>query len=223
MRGVDKIAAFLLGALVAIGCAGPGEDPVGASEALIAEAALPLPVIEQSLWEATPAGCEGQLGHATEFGIAEAQPELVVAFDEMRVPLCVDTYSAIESELQIVDSELSESLWLGYMTSLEVEPYARETSTYAADHRGGPRVDVDTSVFEGDPNPQPNGPAQTLLGRDAAEDGDPNPQPNRPTGDRGGMDMGGDEVDMEDDVEPVSGDVERVPVTTAATATRAET
>ena len=147
-----------------------------------------------------PKVARSHLGASVEFGVAEAAPELVGAFDRGGLLLCVDTYSAVESELLSIDSNFTENLWLGYIATLEVMPLS-----------GRPSSGIDLSDHlesaMGDPQPQPSDVGLPPTKGDQAEDGDPQPQPSRPAspGGSGGdaADTGAADVDNMDDCEDV--------------------
>ena len=183
----------LLLTLAAFGCAGESPATAGQSETLDVANAEVLPTIQHDTWASAPAGCEGRINEVGDFGVAEGEPELVVALDVNGTILCVDTYPALESEL--TDSSLSDEadrLWLGYLATLQ-NPELREA-------KGGQTMDTGW-----DPTPQPNlvahqggvnvmddpGPPTNdgsdimppAPPEDATPDVDPTPQPNTPAHD----------------------------------------
>lgn len=165
---------FLLG-----GCAGQADDPVvGRSETLDVSEATPLPSVPQELWADAPAGCEGRLTADAEFGVADGEPELVVAMDAYSFTICIDTYPAVEAELGVIGEDHGiDRLWLGYLAALqELEPFQHMAEDRAPAR--APRahvVEQDLRVL-GDPNPQPNRPETAAS---AIPQGvDPTPQPN---------------------------------------------
>ena len=160
-----KKRAFLAcaAALVAVGCAGGDTETVTAAS-FVSDAA-PLPTIEREIWQAAVAGCEGRIDEIVEFGIAEEAPELVVAIDRNGIGeriVCVDSYSAVESELQEMGSDEIDALWLGYVASLqEVEPLSAENpQPRARRDRESPVPDLGSALdrASAEPQPQPNDP-----------------------------------------------------------------
>ncbi|MCA9529340.1 MAG: hypothetical protein KC543_04310 [Myxococcales bacterium] len=105
--------ALLVGA---VGCTSAAST-AGGDDGIRAKDAAPLPVVSRAVWDDAPAGCEGKLTDATTLGIAQGEPELVVALAGKAV-VCVDTYSAVEAELEALGLDVNR-LWLGYMSSLQ--------------------------------------------------------------------------------------------------------
>ena len=108
-------------AMLASGCAGGDAEAYTASlqAGTYAGEAAPLPMIARVTWEAAPPGCEGRLVDVQSFGVAEGQPELIVALTSRSELACVDTYSAVESELVELGSGRVDGLWLGYVATLQ--------------------------------------------------------------------------------------------------------
>ncbi len=205
---LHRLTPWLL--LAALGCAGTETD-VSSSGSFALDAA-PLPSIPAELWQPARAGCEGALEAATSFGIADRAPDLVVALGAEGV-VCVDTYSAVESELTVVDPDAIDSLWLGYMASLqEVDPAddGRRTVQFAeAPH---PRIYELTAPAQAEPQPQPSHPTPPID--QAPAEAEPQPQPSDPGPDTAdaqrdtgakepGLDMS-DELDCEPPSDPVT-------------------
>ena len=183
-----KKRAFLAcaAALVAVGCAGGDTETVTAAS-FVSDAA-PLPTIEREIWQAAVAGCEGRIDEIVEFGIAEEAPELVVAIDRNGIGeriVCVDSYSAVESELQEMGSDEIDALWLGYVASLqEVEPLSAENpQPRARRDRESPVPDLGSALDRASAEPQPQPNIEGDLDPAASE---PQPQPNDPTGGESG-------------------------------------
>ncbi|MBX3248771.1 MAG: hypothetical protein KF901_16465 [Myxococcales bacterium] len=140
--GILRVSAACLTLLVA--CAGE-TDAVNAASSYVAHAE-PLPTIPVSAWQGATAGCEGRLGQIEAWGIAAGAPELVVALGEADCVICVDSYSAVESELVVAGSLDLDVLWHSYVAALqELEPYSAE-------------VDFDGTAVAGDPHPTPSRP-----------------------------------------------------------------
>lgn len=106
-----------------IGCAGDLDPVDGEQNEILARAdATPLPSVDSERWRGAVAGCEGRIADGDSFGIAAGQPELVVAMHKGSVH-CVDSYSAIESELADQSKSRADRLWLGYVAALqEIDP-----------------------------------------------------------------------------------------------------
>jgi hypothetical protein len=175
---------FLMALSIGAGCAGGETDAVSAASSAYVGHAEPLLRVEHRLWNNAPAGCEGRLGGTDlRWGVASGAPELVVALID-GTPICVDTYSAIESELAAIDSPALDGLWAGYVTTLqELEPNVtfQGTATPEVAHR---------EVYEAEPHPQPSLEADPIgipgldLGLDHRLDAvsaEPHPQPSAPT------------------------------------------
>ena len=138
------LAAVVAGIGLLAACAG---DPTvdGSTQSLYVDAA-PLPTVERTKWAPAPAGCEDRLGENLTFAVAAGEPELLVALDTRGRVVCVDTFPAIESELEGEDSETLDRVWLGYMATLqELDPVQQSS-----------RVPTPTAPLGGDPSPQPN-------------------------------------------------------------------
>lgn len=206
---LQRLAPWLV--LAVVGCAGTDAD-VSTSGSFALDA-VPLPTVPQELWQPARAGCEAALAPATGFGIADGAPDLVVALGESGV-VCVDTYSAVESELTLVDPEAIDALWLGYMASLqEAEPFddGRRHVVRSAEPSPTARIPDYASPVQAEPQPQPSRPA--LPGIDQAPaSAEPQPQPSDPTpeataegeGDaQPGIDMSTD-LDCDPPTEPVT-------------------
>jgi len=98
MKRIHTIAGGVsLACLLALaGCMSGGESPSAASAGLVGPDAG---VIAASLWHAAPAGCEGRLGSQdVHIGWAEGTEELGVVLSRGEI-LCVDSWAAIEAEL----------------------------------------------------------------------------------------------------------------------------
>jgi hypothetical protein len=175
---------FLMALSVGAGCAGGEADAVSAASSAYVGHAEPLLRVDHRLWNNAPAGCEGRLGASDlRWGVASGAPELVVALIE-GTPICVDTYSAIESELAAIDSPALDGLWAGYVTTLqELEPNVTFQGNAAPEvaHR---------EVYEAEPHPQPSLEVDPIgvpgldLGLDHRLDAvsaEPHPQPSAPT------------------------------------------
>ena len=157
-----------------VGCAGEDEFAVGAPSAIGTSDAVSLPSVARDLWAHAPAGCEGMLSFTdTTFGVADGAPELIVVVDPIGVPLCADTYAAIDSELRDIGSQLVDGLWLSYMTTLqEMEVYSGMARTAVSAEHPDSEVEAVLNPLLGPPNPQPN------MATDGTSEGNPNPQPN---------------------------------------------
>lgn len=188
-------------ALLASGCAGGDAEAYSASlqAGTYAGEAAPLPTIARVRWEAAQPGCEGRLLDVQSFGVAEGQPELIVALSSGELA-CVDTYSAVESELVELGSGRVDGLWLGYVATLQdmevldapdVPGQTRSTrlSPQSAQQAGSPPQATPQAgavianrrgQVEGDPDPAPN--ITGLAGRSFLDlvAGDPDPAPNEP-------------------------------------------
>ncbi|MCA9575443.1 MAG: hypothetical protein R3B40_00690 [Polyangiales bacterium] len=77
----------------------------------------PLPVVARSDWDAAQQTCEGMMSGAVEYGVADGQPDLLVAIGSRGV-VCVDTFPVFENELG-ADSLVMHRLWLRYMATLQ--------------------------------------------------------------------------------------------------------
>lgn len=134
-----------------VGCAGDevgfSADALGQdSYSLLLGDVAPLQVIETERWEPAFAGCEGLLDTVHEYGVAEGQPELVVGLDITRHIVCVDTYASIENELALRSGDDVDSLWLGYVATLQ---------TLEADHADSTnerQTNEQTNGTEDEPN-----------------------------------------------------------------------
>jgi len=174
--------------LGAAGCATDGPGTAGRAETLDVAGAEALPSVARHDWSAAPAGCEGRLADAVSFGVAEGEPELVVALDENHSALCVDTYPALESELTeagLMDE--ADRLWLGYLATLQNPELGDAGAMRDIDGRHPtpqPNLvaDQDGVNVMVDPSPQTND--GDLLPDPADDDElpdlDPTPQPNSP-------------------------------------------
>ena len=179
---------FLMMLALGAGCAGGESDAVSAASTAYVGHAEPLVRVEHRLWNAAPAGCEGHLGMpGLRWGVASGAPELVVALFE-GVAICVDTYSAVESELAAIDSPDLDGLWAGYVATLqELEPHVTlsEPAVPEFAHR----------EVHAEPHPQPSIDAEPvavpdldlglMLGtgvedRLGAVSAEPHPQPSAP-------------------------------------------
>ncbi len=206
---LHRLAPWLV--LAIVGCTGTDAD-VSTSGSFALDA-VPLPTIHADLWQPARAGCEAALAPSISFGIAEGAPDLVVAIGPDGV-VCVDTYSAVESELAVVDPDAIDALWLGYMASLqEAEPFddGRRPIARSADHPA-PRLYDYTAPVRAEPQPRPSHPVLTGIDPAPAE-AEPQPRPSDPTpeatGSRNtdatehGIDMS-DDLDRDPPTEPVS-------------------
>lgn len=174
-------------ATLASGCAGGDVEAYSASlqAGNYAGEAAPLPTIARITWEAAPPGCEGRLLDVQSFGVAEGQPELIVALTSRSDLACVDTYSAVESELVELGSGRVDALWLGYVATLQdmevleapdVEGQTRSTLTPGA----GTIINSRLHQVAGDPDPAPNITGIAGLSLLDLVAGDPDPAPNEP-------------------------------------------
>lgn len=77
----------------------------------------PLPLVAQSDWQPAQDTCEGMMSGAVEYGVAEGEPDLLVAIGPRGV-VCVDTFLVFENELG-PDSLAMERIWLRYMATLQ--------------------------------------------------------------------------------------------------------
>ncbi len=191
-RATTLLPLILL--LSAMGCAGEAPDTAGRFDSLDVANAEALPTIPHDAWVTAPAGCEGRNLEAAGFGVAEGEPDLVVALDPSGAIICADTYPALESEL--TDSELTDEadrLWLGYLATLQdpdmsarreaidmgwdptPQPnlIAHQDGVNAIDNPGPqtddgadllPEVPPDDAAPEVDPTPQPNNPSRDAMG-----------------------------------------------------------
>lgn len=174
-----------LALLTAVGCAGSGEDYGSTAASSYAPSygeSATLPTIERARWEIAAPGCEGLLPDVASFGIAESQPELIVALDMTGEMLCVDTYSAVESELVEIGSGRADSLWLGYVATLqdmETLAAASDAEYTVEEEDAGADIANRLEQVYGDPNPEPNRPIVrgVSINLDIVS-GDPNPEPN---------------------------------------------
>lgn len=165
-----------------VGCAGGSEaDAISAASTAFVGRATPLERIEAPVWSIAPAGCEGRLsGGDLRWGVAVEAPELVVAFLE-GAAVCVDTYSAVESELAAIDSADLDGLWAGYVAALqELEPNLAE-ATPQLDH---------LEPYQAEPHPQPSLEASPIVNpmvdvkvevRLEGVRAEPHPQPSDPS------------------------------------------
>ncbi len=166
---------LVLTMLAATACAGSETQTVSGS---FENDAAPLPTIERDVWQTALAGCEAQLeGIELQFGIAAGAPELVVAFGEDSV-LCVDSYAAVESELDLVDPRRIDSLWLGYVSALqEAEPFSGDYAHSEESDALPAEIAERVRAAQADPHPEPN-----LVGEGLPDLGvvmaDPHPVPN---------------------------------------------
>ncbi len=138
-----------------VGCAGSSEaDAMSAASTASVGRAAPLERVEAPLWSIAPAGCEGRLSSGDlRWGVAVEAPELVVAFIE-GAAVCVDTYSAVESELAEIDSPELDGLWAGYVAALqELEPNLGEAA---------PQLDH-LEPYQAEPHPQPSLEASPIV------------------------------------------------------------
>lgn len=187
--------------LLSVGCAGEGPSTAGRLETLDVADAAALPSVARPVWTATPAGCEGMLPQASGFGVADGEPELVVALDALGAALCVDTYPALESEL--LDQGMldeADQLWLGYLATLQEAEFGGAGSRQAVAQRADPTpqpnlvADQDGVETMADPSPQTND--GDLLPEAPPDDGipdvDPTPQPNNPNHSGAGSEAGDD-------------------------------
>jgi hypothetical protein len=165
---------------VGAGCAGGEADAVSAASSAYAAHAEPLARISRTIWSNAPAGCEGRLGDSdVRWGVAIEAPELIVALLN-DVAVCVDTYSAVESELGTIDSPQLDGLWAGYVATLqELEPNLGEAA---------PEIG-ELEPYEADPHPQPSRELTPIvspaadLGLELRLDllrAEPHPQPSEP-------------------------------------------
>lgn len=179
---------FLMMLALGAGCAGGESDAVSAASTAYVGHAEPLIRVEHRLWNAAPAGCEGHLATpGLRWGVASGAPELVVALFE-GAAICVDTYSAVESELAAIDSPDLDGLWAGYVATLqELEPHVT--------HQQVPTGNLQPLSGVQEPEPQPSleflpTPTPGLgidLGIALGVDLEPEPQPSdQPSASTGG-------------------------------------
>ncbi|NOY93835.1 MAG: hypothetical protein GXP55_21850 [Deltaproteobacteria bacterium] len=179
--------------LSAMGCAAEAPDTAGRFDSLDVANAEALPTIPHDAWVTAPAGCEGRNLEAAGFGVAEGEPDLVVALDPSGAIICADTYPALESEL--TDSELTDEadrLWLGYLATLQDPELSNVARREAIDMGWDPTPQPNLVAHQGgvnaidDPSHQTNDSADLMpdvAPDDAAPDVDPTPQPNNPSQD----------------------------------------
>ncbi|MCB9614721.1 MAG: hypothetical protein H6722_19965 [Sandaracinus sp.] len=143
-----RSSLFFLVLAIAAGCAGGETDAVSAASTAFVGQAEPLVRVDATVWNLAPAGCEGRLGDAgLRWGVAIEAPELVVAFHE-GVAVCVDSYSAVESELGTIDSPDLDGLWAGYVATLqELEPNVGDAAPGFGEH---------LEPLQAEPHPQPS-------------------------------------------------------------------
>lgn len=104
-------------ALVLAACGDAG-DTAGAGAGLGTDVDVtPLPVVARSDWDSAQQTCEGMMSGAVEYGVADGEPDLLVAIGRDGV-VCVDTFLVFENELG-PDSPVMHRLWLRYMTTLQ--------------------------------------------------------------------------------------------------------
>ncbi|NOY94392.1 MAG: hypothetical protein GXP55_24715 [Deltaproteobacteria bacterium] len=95
-RGLTAGLLLTLSWALLAGCMSGGEPPGAVSADLIGPDAG---VIATAVWNAAPAGCEGRMsGGNVHIGWAEGRAELGVVLSRGQI-LCVDSWAAIEAEL----------------------------------------------------------------------------------------------------------------------------
>jgi hypothetical protein len=77
----------------------------------------PLPIVARSDWDGAQQTCEGMMSGAVDYGVADGEPDLLVALGPRGV-VCVDTFLVFENELG-PDSLVMHRLWLRYMATLQ--------------------------------------------------------------------------------------------------------
>lgn len=111
MRGLPKYLVFVL----LTWCAACGPSAVDDAEA---SDSTTLALISSGNLVGVARGCAGRLDDIDAFGIAEEQPELLVALHPtLGSPVCVDTFEALEAALAN-RPVMADRLWQGYLTSL---------------------------------------------------------------------------------------------------------
>lgn len=113
--GTNTRRAFeALSALALVAC-GDASEP---GDTAAAEMDVnPLPLVAQSDWQPAQDTCEGMMSGAVEYGVAEGEPDLLVAIGPRGV-VCVDTFLVFENELG-PDSLVMHRIWLRYMATLQ--------------------------------------------------------------------------------------------------------
>lgn len=107
-------ALTALSALLLVAC-GDASEP---GDTAAAEMDVnPLPLVAQSDWQPAQDTCEGMMSGAVEYGVAEGEPDLLVAIGPRGV-VCVDTFLVFENELG-PDSLVMHRIWLRYMATLQ--------------------------------------------------------------------------------------------------------
>ncbi len=105
-----------LGAVLGLAACGDASDTGrGISDDSVDVTSLPL--VDVADWGPAEHRCEGLLSGAVEYGVAEGQPDLLVAIGPRGV-LCVDTFLVFENELG-PDSADMHRIWLRYMAALQ--------------------------------------------------------------------------------------------------------
>ena len=117
MTRLSLMARFALlssAGLLALGCSYGSPASIDLD---VVEAA-PLVLVQASEWRELPASCEGLVAEQDMvMGVAESAVDLLVVIDaQQQTPLCVDTFPALESELDGMDMD---RLWFGYMATLQ--------------------------------------------------------------------------------------------------------
>lgn len=114
LRTSARRALTALSALLLVAC-GDASEP---GDTAAAEMDVnPLPLVAQSDWQPAQDTCEGMMSGAVEYGVAEGEPDLLVAIGPRGV-VCVDTFLVFENELG-PDSLVMHRIWLRYMATLQ--------------------------------------------------------------------------------------------------------
>ena len=110
----SRPALSALAALLIVACGDASEPGDTASAEMDVN---PLPLVAQSDWQPAQDTCEGMMSGAVEYGVAEGEPDLLVAIVPRGV-VCVDTFLVFENELGANSLEM-DRIWLRYMATLQ--------------------------------------------------------------------------------------------------------
>ncbi len=110
----SRPALSALAALLIVACGDASEPGDTASAEMDVN---PLPLVAQSDWQPAQDTCEGMMSGAVEYGVAEGEPDLLVAIGPRGV-VCVDTFLVFENELGANSLEM-DRIWLRYMATLQ--------------------------------------------------------------------------------------------------------
>jgi hypothetical protein len=113
LRTSSRRALSALAGLALMAC-GDASEPADSTSDMDVN---PLPLVAQSDWQPAQDTCEGMMSGAVEYGVAEGEPDLLVAIGPRGV-VCVDTFLVFENELG-PDSLAMERIWLRYMATLQ--------------------------------------------------------------------------------------------------------